>query len=155
MIKNTIKKRAQKIRKRLKLDPLLPDARYTYFFKLCLRPPQSLMKSVFTKFSTSQTPGVDNKSVLAQKFMSAFAESIGALPSDKDLEAGIPVGTNFRLGETGITLEVDVRSPRARPTPQNLRAKNITKGAQTEQQHGTSFLFVLDNPATLLLLLVA
>ena len=115
-------------RKRLKLSPLQADSRYSYFFKLCLRPPQSLMKSIFTKFSTSKTPGVDNQQVLAQKFMSAFAGAIGAMPSSKELVEGIPVAENFRMGETGIVLEVDIRTPKARPTPTKLKLRKINKG---------------------------
>ena len=111
-----------------KLPELRSDSRYTYFFKLCLRPPQSLMKSVFTKFSTYKNPGVDDQSALAQKFMSAYSEAFGALPSTKELIEGVSVEENFRQGETGVILEMDVRTPEARPLPAKLRSKVGRKG---------------------------
>ena len=115
-------------RRKLNLPSLQPEGRYTYFFKLCLRPPQALMKNVFSKFSTSQTPGVDNNQALAQKFMSGFAEAYGAMPSTKELIQGVSVADNFRAGETGVILEVDIRTPKPRPLPKKLRAKYLTKG---------------------------
>ena len=117
------------VRSKMNLPNLVPAHRYTYFFKLCLRPPQSFIKGVMTQFSSGKKPGVDDEKALAQKFLSAYAGSFGAMPSDKELNLGISTAENFRLGETGLTLQLDVITPKPKVFPTNLRLKKYKKHA--------------------------
>ena len=116
------------LRKKVGLPNIEPDGRYIYYVKLCLRPPESLMKSVFAKFSSAQTPGVDNKEALAQKFLSVYSEQFGgspggALPSSAELINGMSVSDSIKAGDTGIVLETELRTPDRKPTPENLRVR--------------------------------
>ena len=119
-------------RARLGLPALLPGSRYTYYAKLCIRPPESLLRNVFAKFSSPSTPGVDNKEALAQKFQSVFAGQFGnspggALPSTSDLIKGVGVGENLKAGETGIVLETELRTPESKPDPIKLHGHRNRK----------------------------
>jgi hypothetical protein len=107
--------------------PLEQSGRYTYYFKLCLQHPQSFMKNVFATFSSKDTPGIENKSALASKFLSSYSSAFGVLPSDAELVKGISVGEAFRLGETGTTLSMGVQIPYTRPVPEKLRIKKIKR----------------------------
>jgi hypothetical protein len=111
------------IREKLGLPNLVPECRYSYYFKLCLRPAQGFLKDALTKFSSGKTPGVDDKSVLSKKFESAFASAFGAIPSTKDLTDGLSVGSSFILGETGLTLQANVQTPKKRSLPRKLRLR--------------------------------
>jgi len=114
------------VRKRLKIPGLMPSGRYSYFFKLCLRPPQSFLRDVFVNAYSAQNAKKSIKAN-AKKFLGAFAQSTGAIPSNKDIEDLSP-GDMFRLGETGITLQVDVQTPKPLPKPVELRGRNIKTG---------------------------
>ena len=94
---------------------------YTYSFKLCLRPVQSFLTNVYANLADTKVPGSIDKTVLSKKFQSAYAEAFGAVPSDADLLGGLGVEDSFRLGETGIVLLKDVKSPVPRPRPVDLK----------------------------------
>ena len=123
----------KKTRRKLGIPSLHPDARYTYYAKLCLRPPESLMKSVFAKFSTPATPGVDNKEALAQKFLSAYTNQFGnspggALPSSAELVNGISIGDSLRAGNTGVVLDTEISTPDRRPVPVAISVRTMRRG---------------------------
>jgi len=107
-------------RERLGIPAPSSNNRYTYFFKLCMRPPQAFLKSLLTSFPSGKIPGVDDTTALAKKFLGAFAAQTGALYSDKEM-SDFSVGDNFRAGETGITLHTDIQTPKPLPKPVGLR----------------------------------
>ena len=110
-------------RRKLRLPNLTPGNRYSYFFKLCLRPPQSFLRNTFVKFNSTQNPEIQ-KQANARKFLDAFASATGALPSAKNINSFNP-GAEFRAGFTGVTLQLDVQTPKALPKPISLIRKSF------------------------------
>lgn len=121
------------LRKQLQIPEIENDSRYSYYIKLCLKSPESLMKSVFAKFSNAANPGIDNQEALSQKFLSIYADQFGnspggALPSSAELIKGISVADNLRAGETGLVLETELRTPDAKPAPRSLTGLKLSLG---------------------------
>ena len=79
---------------------------------------------MFSQISSGKTPGLFDEKVMSKKFQSAYAEAFGAMPSDKDLNDGLTPGENFRLGMTGVTLQIDIQTPKPRPRPKNISIRS-------------------------------
>ena len=102
------------------------NSRYTYFVKICVRPAQALLSSVFVGYSDAAQPGIESKKFLAQKFLSIYTNVFagspgGALPSDTELLEGIPPLDSFEAGYTGREVTIDASFPSTGPQPTNLK----------------------------------
>ncbi len=120
-------------RKRRNVSTPASGRTYKYIAKLCLRPPEALFKEALTKVP-AQNPSVldtatESIETLSQRFLSSFGV-FPSLPSDAELKDSrtTSIREQFRKGETGIELEVEVKMPSFRPKVEKLQSFRTKRG---------------------------
>jgi hypothetical protein len=111
-----------------------PGQKYIYFVKVHMRSPESFFKNLFSSFTgKNQTSGVTVHKVLSKKFLDPFTARFGVLPSDYDLRKDSSVKEQLEAAETGITIPLDISTPKNLAFPSDLsfsysRGQNFRNG---------------------------
>jgi hypothetical protein len=97
---------------RLQVQAVRPGRSYVYSFAACLVPPSTFLSGVFNRLSTGKKIGIKDIEYLANKFDNYVIRNFGVIPSNAQLISKLDVEQLILVGNTGLSYDVAVETPR-------------------------------------------